>query len=59
MTGQAKTYICDHLDAYDALLEAIKTDQEVMAEDMPDWYDLHGQVSLSRPATLLYLIFIG
>ena len=35
MTGQAKTYICDHPEAYDALLEAIKTDQEVTAEDIP------------------------
>ena len=36
MTGQAKTYICDHPEAYDALLEAIKTDQEVTAGDIPN-----------------------
>ena len=36
MTGQVKTYICDHPEAYDALLEAIKTDQEITDEDIPN-----------------------
>ena len=35
VASQSKTYICDHPEAYDALLVAIKTDQEVMAEDIP------------------------
>ena len=33
---QSKTYICDHPEAFNALLEAIKTDQEVAPEDIPD-----------------------
>ena len=33
--SQVKTYICDHPEVYDALLVAIKTDQEVTDEDIP------------------------
>lgn len=34
VASQAKTYICDHDEAYDALLVAIKEDQEVTDEDL-------------------------
>lgn len=33
--SQAKTFISDHPDKYDALLEAIKTDQEIADGDIP------------------------
>ena len=36
VASQAKTFITDHPDKYDALLEAIKTDQEITEDDIPD-----------------------
>jgi len=36
VASQAKTYICDNPEAYDALLEVIKKDQEIADEDIPD-----------------------
>jgi len=36
VASQSKTYICDNPEAYDALLEVIKTDQEIADEDIPD-----------------------
>ena len=35
VASQAKSHISDHPEAYDALLVAIKTDQEVAPEDIP------------------------
>jgi len=35
VTSQAKSHICDHPEAHDALLVAIKTDQEITDEDLP------------------------
>jgi len=35
VASQSKTYICDNPEAYDALLEVIKTDQEITDEDLP------------------------
>lgn len=34
--SQVKTYICDHPEAYNALIEAIKTDQEIKEDDIPN-----------------------
>jgi len=48
MTGQAKTYICNHQEAYDALLEAIKTDQQITDEDIPN---SEGKLELREGAT--------
>jgi len=36
VASQSKTYICDHPEAYDALLVAIKTDQEITEDDIPN-----------------------